>query len=247
MEPEIGDAFGITLLACHEAGGEPGHVPEIIERDDGTISVGEPARYFLPPEGDPAHWVLGRTHGRVLDIGAGAGRYALAAQQLGCEVVALDVSQGALDVCRARGVKQTYLGTVTDLAATTPRPFDSLLLIGNNLGLLGGPEHAIGFLAALNALAAPDARIIAEGNDAGLTDDPEHLRYHNWNRERGLHPHLVRIRVRFARYATDWFDYLMPSPDELAEILAPTAWTIDELQRTHEPTPRSYLVSLKRR
>jgi ubiquinone/menaquinone biosynthesis C-methylase UbiE len=69
----------------------------------------------------------------VLDIGAGAGRYALAAQQLGCEVVALDVSEGVLDVCCARGVSETYLGTVAERAPANPPQFDSFLLLGNNL------------------------------------------------------------------------------------------------------------------
>ena len=39
-------------------------------------------------------------------------------------------------------MKQIYLGTVTDLAPTAPEPFDTLLLMGANLGLLGSPENA---------------------------------------------------------------------------------------------------------
>jgi SAM-dependent methyltransferase len=247
MEPEIGDAFGMALIACHEAGGEPGHVPEIIERDDGLIDVGEPARYFLPPEGDAAGWVLQRTRGRVLDIGAGAGRYSLAAQDRDCEVVALDVSEGALQVCRARGVGETFLGTVVDLASREPEPFDTFLLMGNNLGLLGAPDAAVDFLAALDDLAAEGAHIIAEGNDAALTDDPEHLRYHELNRDRGRHPHVLHLRSRFARYASDWFDYLMPSPDELVEILDATAWTVEALEHLPGIGPRNYFVDLRRR
>lgn len=247
MEPEIADAFGMTLAACLDVGALPGQAHEVVERDDGQIGVGDAARYFAPPEGETASWVFERIRGRLLDIGAGAGRYAIAAQQLGREVVALDVSEGALDVCRARGVVETYLGTVTDLAATASSPFDSFLLMGNNLGLLGAPAQAGGFLEALDTLAADGARIIAQGTDASLTEDPEHLRYHDWNRGRGRHPHLVRLRVRFDRYATDWFEYLMPSPDDLAEILEPTAWTIDEIQRMSAPSAGSYVVTLRRR
>ena len=244
MEPEIADAFGMTLLACQAAGGEPGHAVEVIERDDGMISTGEPARYFDPPEGDGASWVLERTRGRVLDVGAGAGRYSLAVQARGQEVIALDVSEGALDVCRERGVERTFLGTVADFAASDPSPIDTVLLMGNNLGLLGAPEDAVGFLDAVRRFVAPEGRIIAEGNDAGATDNPEHLRYHQLNRDRGRHPHLARMRVRHARYASEWFDYLMPSPDELVEVLEPTGWSVDELELFPDSLMGRYVVTL---
>lgn len=246
MEPKTGDAFGMTLLSCLETGADDGKVLEVIERDDGQIGVGDAARYFRPPEGDSAEWVLSRARGRVLDIGAGAGRYALASQELGCDVVALDVSAGAVEVCRRRKVKGAYLGSVAYLAATSPASFDTFLLMGNNLGLLGAPEHAVEFLATLEDLSADGVRIIAEGNDASLTDNPEHLEYHDWNRDRGFHPHLTRLRARFGRYATEWFDYLMPSPEELAEILGPSAWTIETLERLPGMSTSGYVVDLRR-
>src|SRR5215469_2807903 len=94
-------------------------------------------------------WALARAPGRVLDLGAGAGRASLVLQERGQDVVALDVSPGAIEVCRRRGVHQVYLGTVAELAATRPAPFDSVLMLGNNLGLLGSPQHAREVLAAL--------------------------------------------------------------------------------------------------
>jgi hypothetical protein len=36
----------------------------------------------------------------------------------------------------------------------------------------------------------------------------------------------IRIRVRFKKYVTPWFDYLMVSKDELKEILAGTGWRV---------------------
>ena len=243
-DPEIADAFGMTLLACHAAGGGPGHAVEVIERDDGMISTGEPARYFDPPEGNAASWVLERTRGRVLDVGAGAGRYSLAVQARGHEVIALDVSEGALEVCAERGVERTFLGTVADFGAGDPPAIDTVLLMGNNLGLLGAPEDATGFLDALRRVLAPGARVIAEGNDAGVTDNPEHLRYHQLNRDRGRYPHVSRLRVRHARYASDWFDYLMPSPAELAEVLEPTGWSVDELELFPDSLMGRYVATL---
>ncbi|MDP6606027.1 MAG: class I SAM-dependent methyltransferase [Dehalococcoidia bacterium] len=244
MEPQIGDAFGQTLLACLAEEASPGRVFQVIEREDGEISAADAASYFERPSGDVADWVMSRAQGTVLDIGAGAGRYSLALRERGHAVTALDVSEGAIDVCRERGVADVYLGDVQSLARSgVATRFDTLLLMGNNLGLLGGREAAPGFLAALAELATNDVRILAEGNDASTTDEPVDLAYHGWNRERGRLPGQVRIRVRHGHIATEWFDYLMPSLDELRSLLEGSAWAVRDVLAT---AGSRYLVEMRR-
>src|SRR5690349_182310 len=97
-----------------------------------------------------------RTVGKVLDLGAGAGRAALALQVAGRPVVALDVSRGAIEVCKRRGVHQCFVGTVDALVETNPTPFDSILALGNNLGLLGSRAGADRLLNAHASRSAPD-------------------------------------------------------------------------------------------
>ena len=229
MEPRIGDAFGEILVACQEAGRQPGNVMEIIEREDGYIASKDAARYFVPPQGDQAEWVLSRIRGRVLDVGAGAGRYTLALQDRGVEVVALDVSPLALEVCRQRGVRHTILGTVQQLAEKPDEPpVDCFLLMGNNLGLVGAPQDAPSFLEAITRLSSAGARILAEGNDASATTDATHVEYHDANQAVGRPRHLLRMRVRHQLLATQWFDYLMPTLDELNTLTKPNGWTISD-------------------
>ena len=136
--PELGDAFGRAL--SDRQTGQPGAI--VIERDDGFIEVD--SGDYLGGWSDRDTWALQRAPGRVLDMGAGAGRASLALQERGQDVVALDVSPGAVGVCRRRGVKEVFLGTVAELAAAGGAPFDSVLMLGNNLGLLGSPERAPG-------------------------------------------------------------------------------------------------------
>ena len=38
----------------------------------------------------------------------------------------------------------------------------------------------------------------------------------------------IRIRVRFNKYATRWFDYLMVSKKEMKEILEDTGWNVKQ-------------------
>ena len=73
-------------------------------------------------------------------------------------------------------------------------------------------------------------RILATGNDPYATVSPEHRTYHERNRAAGRMGGQLRLRVRDQHTATDWFDYLLASPAELADLVAPTAWRLDEVR-----------------
>ena len=232
--PEIGDAFGAALLQCWESGLPGCEVFELIERDDGFLNGMDAARYFLLPEAwDPLdQWVCQRAHGRSVDVGSGAGRIALHLQERGVDVTALDVSALCGEVCRRRGVRRVFTGSVFDLARERPEqaPFDAFLLMGNNLGLLGGAEQAPRFLAALANVAAPGAVILGGGMDPYATSNPVHTEYHARNRAKGRMGGQIRMRVRHRRLATEWFDYLFATPDELRGLLDGTGWGLEELE-----------------
>ena len=67
----------------------------------------------------------------VLDIGAGAGRVSSYLQERNIDIVALDISFGAIDVCRLRGIKNLYHEDIFSYDNT--QSFDCVLLLGNNL------------------------------------------------------------------------------------------------------------------
>jgi hypothetical protein len=68
--------------------------------------------------------------------------------------------------------------------------------------------------------------IIAETVDPYKTDNPDHLEYHQHNKERGRMGGQVRIRIRFRKYVGRWFDYLMVSKGEMKKILKGTGWKV---------------------
>ncbi|WP_255197326.1 methyltransferase domain-containing protein [Halorarius litoreus] len=218
------DAYGEALRAYHETG----ESFEVVERDDGFVGPpGTPALYFSDPDewGDHERTALERAEGRVLDVGCGAGRHALYLQERGHDVVGIDDSPGAVEVSSERGVdaRQCDVADVRDLDAGT---FDTVVMGGNNFGLVGTRTTAPRILGGLAAVTSADARILAETRDVHATDDPDHLAYHEFNRERGRLPGALRIRVRYKRHATLWFDYLMVSPEELREVIEPTVWEL---------------------
>jgi SAM-dependent methyltransferase len=246
-QPTVGDVFGEMIRDAYAvrtgigprplAGGRvPRPVIEIIERDDGLIN-GAPADHYLaePDQWQPHdHRALRLVRGAVLDVGTGAGRTALELQRRGMAVTGLDTSAGAIEVARRRGLRDTVLNTVDAYARSAAR-YDTFLLLGNNLGLIEGPERAPAFVAALAALARPGARIIAQGTDPYGTTDPVHVAYHQRNRERGRLGGQLRLRLRYRRLATEWFDYLNCSVDELEELLDGTRWALKSIDTDDRP------------
>jgi SAM-dependent methyltransferase len=222
-DPQVGDAFGQGLL--DRLGGDASAI--VYERDDGCIDA-DSADYLSGWDQRDA-WAADRVGGRVLDIGAGAGRASLALQDRGTQVVALDVSPGAVEVCRHRGVREVFLGTVEDIAAAGAQPFDSALLLGNNLGLLASPARASRFLQALDAILRPGGLIVGTLLDPYQTSNDVHLGYHQRNRQMGRMPGQVTIRTRYQRLASGWFDLLWMSPDELEELAAGCGWQVGEI------------------
>ena len=104
--------------------------------------------------------------------------------------------------------------------------FSTVLMLGNNFGLFANREKARRLLRRLHRATTPNARIIAESLDPYQTTNPFHLAYQRRNRQRGRMAGQVRIKVRYQRYATPWFDYLFVSRKEMARILRGTGWTV---------------------
>jgi hypothetical protein len=81
-------------------------------------------------------------------------------------------------------------------------------------------------LRRFRSLTNDGTRILAESVDPYKTDKPEHLAYHERNRRRGRMAGQLRIRVRHGRYRTPWFDYLLASPGEMAELAEIGGWQL---------------------
>ncbi len=228
------DAFGHMLMAFHQGQ----ETFEIIERDDGLIdAIDHVGAYFAafdawhPLEREAMQHLL---PGRVLDLGCGAGRAELFLQQQGYEVVGIDISHLAVEVCRQRGVKDARCLSITQVGPVLGQ-FDNILMLGNNWGLMGSRRRAKWLLRGFYRMTAPSARIIATSNDVYQTQSALHLAYHAYNRERGRMAGQIHMRVRYGVWQTEWFDYLMVSRPEMEDILAGTGWQVKEYIASEGP------------
>jgi hypothetical protein len=135
------------------------------------------------------------------------------------------VSPGAIEVCRRRGVKDARELGIDDIDESLG-PIDTIVMLGNNFGLFGSRAKAKRLLRRFHGLTTERGRIVAETRNVRATEDPAHLEYQRRNVERGRLPGQIRIRVRYGRAATPWFDHLMVSRDALEDILEGTGWRL---------------------
>jgi cyclopropane fatty-acyl-phospholipid synthase-like methyltransferase len=236
------DAFGQAMYDYHR-GRRVGS--EIVERDDGFIEVtGGPATYFreYPDWAGFERRAIKHVAGRVLDVGCGAGRVALYLQERGWEVVGIDNSPLAIRTCRLRGLRDARTMSVTGVNSRLG-PLDTIVMFGNNFGLVGDRKRAKWLLRRFHGMTSARGRILAQSTDPHQTKDPNHLQYHAQNRRRGRMPGQVRIRVRYRKLATPWWDLLLVSKEEMQELLRDTGWSIQKFVDSNGP---SYVAVLRK-
>lgn len=223
------DAYGAFLMDQYKSGKRSS---ELIERDDWYIDFGsEPGLYFS----EYAAWspgereVVDLASGRVLDIGCGAGRHSLHLQGRGLQVTGIDDSAGAIRVCRERGARRATVLPIADVDRFKKNSFDTILMLGNNFGLLGTPRRAKRILRILHEITTDQASILAGTRDPYRTSDPVHLAYHARNRKKGRMVGQLKLRARFRNIVGPWFDYLFVSIQEMNEVVARTGWQIERI------------------
>lgn len=114
--------------------------------------------------------------GRVLDIGAGAGCHALALQEKGLAVKAIDISPLSCEAMKLRGVKDAECINLFDLHLSSGNHsgenqeqfesgFDTILLLMNGTGIAGKIEHLPALFQRLKALLNPGGQILIDSSD----------------------------------------------------------------------------------
>ena len=100
-------------------------------------------------------------HGNVLDVGCGAGNHSLYSQEKGMEVKAIDISKGAIEVCRQRGISNAEVKNILDETET----FDTILLLMNGTGVFEDLASVPRYLTHLKQLLKPNGQILVDSSD----------------------------------------------------------------------------------
>ncbi|BEL09054.1 class I SAM-dependent methyltransferase [Actinoplanes sichuanensis] len=102
---------------------------------------------------------------RVLDLGCGTGRLAIAMAEAGHEVTAVDPARASLDAARRRPGAARVRWIEGSFETLPPRSFDAAFLTGHVTELLVTDEEWSGALHALRDSLTVDGRLILDGRD----------------------------------------------------------------------------------
>ncbi|MFL0352253.1 class I SAM-dependent methyltransferase [Xanthomarina sp. GH4-25] len=99
--------------------------------------------------------------GKTLDVGCGSGSHSLYLQEKEFEVKAIDISKGAIEVAKKRGVLNTEVLDILDETET----FDTILLLMNGSGIFQELSQIATYLKHLKSLLNPKGQILIDSSD----------------------------------------------------------------------------------
>lgn len=110
---------------------------------------------------------LKHSFGKVLDIGCGAGSHALYLQnEKKLKVLALDISEKSVEVCRKRGVDEAIVFDIKNYdRLETLGTFDTLLLLMNGTGIFGTIQEFTKALKQLKKLLNKGGQLLIDSSD----------------------------------------------------------------------------------
>ncbi len=221
MSERTPDPFGLALWSTHS--GQPADV--ILECRNGAVFTDQSQKYFSSRITPPVKKSLDFLHGKVLDIGCGPGRFALYAQALGYQVDAVDSSWLATCVAKERGVHHTiwsdiwaYLRESEECMIT---PYDTVLMLGNNLSLLGGLKEGRERLRLLHRVTSERAFVIGDCVNPDCID-PTFLH----SSHRSFPRAVLTARLRFLKETSSYIRLMFYTEDEFARLVKGTGWEI---------------------
>ncbi len=198
-----------------------------VERDDGHCTREDIRWYFTTAREFPAHEraALRFARGDVLDLGCGAGRHSLYLQRRGLHVIAADRSARMVELARARGVREARVVDACKRLPFDDGTFDTVLLLGNNLGFCGTERKLCALLREVHRITRAEGRLIGTTRQPSTTN-AVHRAYLQRNLARGRAPGQLRLRLVTPQQTSDWFDLLLLAPTDVMRLAARERWQV---------------------
>ncbi len=159
-------------LSAHARDGRNREI-HVLRGEGFTYTIDSDVFFGIPGSGDdePAgarptqdQLALETARGRVLDVGAGAGRHTLALQARGLACVAIDVSPTCVALMRERGVTQAECVDVFQLADAELGRFDTVLFLMQSIGISGSRFGLEALLEIIAGVLEPGGQVLLDSS-----------------------------------------------------------------------------------
>jgi SAM-dependent methyltransferase len=152
---------------------------------------------------------LQNASGKILDVGAGAGTHANYLQNMGKDVTAIDISEGAVAFMQTQGLKSKKVNFF-DLK---DEKFDTILMLMNGIGIAGTLSNLEKTLEHAKSLLNPGGKILCDSSDIKyLYEDEDGSLWVNLNQE---YYGNFRFQMKYKKETGPWFDWLYVDFDSL--------------------------------
>lgn len=152
---------------------------------------------------------LERVKGKTLDVGAGAGVHSLYLQDMGVDMKAIDLSQGAVEFMKANGIKaeQKNFFSIKD------EKYDTILMLMNGIGIAGKLSNLERTLLKAKTLLNKGGKILCDSSDIKyLYEDEDGSLWVDLNTE---YYGNFRFQMVYKKEIGPWFDWLYVDFDNL--------------------------------
>lgn len=154
------DLFGTALLDYYNGNYSEDLITSTHISDEDTLPIPYLFRdYKAMPKLEQQALKLAK--GTVLDVGCGAGNHSLYLQEKGLKVKAIDISNGAIQVAKKRGVIQAEVKPILEETDS----FDTILLLMNGTGIFQELAQVSKYLSHLKSLLKPNGQILMDSSD----------------------------------------------------------------------------------
>jgi SAM-dependent methyltransferase len=237
MESAAMQSYGLAL-SDYLKGNKEASI--LICRDDGFKAELPAKAFFKSPEEFSIieNKALELCKGSVLDVGGGGGSISLCLQSKGFNVSSIDICPDAVEIMRRRGVKNVE---VADIFQLKDVKYDTILMMGNGIGMVETVSGLEVFLNKVSRLLSPGGQLIFDSLDVRKTGLPEHLNYQKANRVAGRYFGEIRMKFCYGDNAGPYFGWLQVDPETLAECALKTGW---ECKIIYQQEDGEYLVRL---
>lgn len=180
---------------------------------------------------------LQKCRGKVLDVGAASGVHSLILQKKGIEVTSIDISEGAVEVMKLRGVanskKQDFYQLQNDR-------YDTILMLMNGAGLAGTVEGLVKLLNKTKELLNKGGQLLLDSSDIRYMFEEEDGSM--WIDLNSVYYGEVKYQMKYKDHISSEFDWLFIDFGKLKDIAELHSWSCELI---YEGQHHDYLAKLQ--